>query len=106
MITMHDRNDYHLIDDPSPELSNFKTQSVPVDSEKDPVIGHVFFNHILPSHASSNGNISYGSIDRAAYPDVPDWNGFSKDTNFRYLDDVTTIGTYSFVNWSFVLGLE
>lgn len=109
MVTMHNANDYYLIDlandNSSNPLNNFKTQSVPVESEEDPVIGHVSFNHILPAHVGFD-EIEYGKIDRAAYPEVPDWNSFSKDTNFRYLDDSTTIGTYSFTNWSFALGLE
>ena len=109
MITMHDANDYYLIDlansNDSNPLNNFKTQSVPVEGESDPVIGHVSFNHILPAHVGLD-SIDYGNIERAAYPEVPDWNSFSKDTNFRYLDDSTVIGTYSFTNWSIALGLE
>ena len=105
MLMMHDTNDYAIVhEDSSNEINNFKTQAVPLDDKI--VQGNLAFNHILPAHIHNGNAISYGSIDRASYPEVPDWNSFSKDKNIRYFEDVTTIGTYSYTNWSFILGTE
>ena len=105
MLMMHDTNDYNIVhEDSSNEINNFKTQSVQLDD--DVVYGHLAFNHVLPAAVHNSNAIFYGNIDRSAYPEVPDWNSFSKDKNLRYLEDITTIGTYSYVNWSFILGTE
>lgn len=103
MILMHNSNDYNIMNSYNqiPELNNCKTQAVPIGD--DIVYGHVTFNHILPAGVHQSSSIQYGSIDRSSYPEVPDWNSFSKDENMRFSDDITTIGTSSYMNWSFIL---
>lgn len=66
------------------------------------------FNYIKPD--SINGyspTISYtDTINNIAYPDVPEWNRFANGENIRFADDVTGIGTYSYINWSAPLMLD
>jgi hypothetical protein len=60
------------------------------------------FNYIKPSSVNTNAPVvSYtNAIQNIAYPDVPEWNKFANGENIRFADDVTGIGTYSYINWS------
>lgn len=63
---------------------------------------YLSFNYIKPYSENTWSQIvpTYPSISSVAYPDVPEWNKFANGDNIRFADDVTAIGTYSFVNWS------
>lgn len=60
------------------------------------------FNYIKPSSINASAPVvSYtDAIQSIAYPDVPEWNKFANGENIRFADDVTGIGTYSYINWS------
>ena len=66
------------------------------------------FNYIKPSGINANAPVvSYAeAIQNIAYPDVPEWNKFANGDNIRFADDVTAIGTYSYINWSAPLMLD
>jgi hypothetical protein len=66
------------------------------------------FNYIKPNSINTTSpTISYtDSINNIAYPDVPEWNKFANGDNIRFADDVTGIGTYSYINWSAPLMLD
>lgn len=63
---------------------------------------YLSFNYIKPYSINTQSEIvpTYPSISSVAYPDVPEWNKFTNGDTIRFADDVTAIGTYSFVNWS------
>lgn len=63
---------------------------------------YLSFNYIKPYSINTQSEIipTYPSISSVAYPDVPEWNKFANGDTIRFADDVTAIGTYSFVNWS------
>jgi hypothetical protein len=63
---------------------------------------YLSFNYIKPYSINTYSQIvpTYPSISSIAYPDVPEWNKFANGDTIRFADDVTAIGTYSFVNWS------
>ena len=79
------------------------------DSENQYKFGYTSFNRVLPNNilTDSNAVITYPSeISAIGYPSVPDWNKFADGDKIRFMDDVTPIGTYSYVNWSYPLALD
>jgi len=58
---------------------------------------------MIPKYVLSSGHYKaiYPSISKIAYPAVPEWNKFADGEQIRFNDDVTPIGNYSFVNWSY-----
>ena len=66
------------------------------------------FNYIKPNSINNdNVTISYSDgVNAISYPDVPEWNKFANGDNIRFADDVTAIGTYSYINWSAPLMLD
>lgn len=65
--------------------------------------GYIAFNHMLPKYKLEAGHYKaiYPSISKIAYPAVPEWNKFADGEQIRFNDDVTPIGNYSFINWSY-----
>ena len=63
---------------------------------------YIAFNYIQPLQISSKYTfgVTYPGIQSISYPNVPEWNQFANGKNMRFADDVTPIGTYSFINWS------
>ena len=63
---------------------------------------YLSFNYIKPYSNNSQPQVvpTYPSISSVAYPDVPEWNKFANGDTIRFADDITAVGTYSFVNWS------
>lgn len=79
------------------------------DSENQYKFGYTSFNRVLPNGilTDSNAVITYPSeISAIGYPSVPDWNKFADGDKIRFMDDITPIGTYSYVNWSYPLALD
>ena len=71
--------------------------------------GYTAFNRVLPNGVLSDSNavITYPSeISAFGYPTVPAWNKFADGDKIRFMDDVTPVGTYSFINWSYPLCLD
>ena len=66
------------------------------------------FNHVIPKSVLSDTHAkpTYPSIENFAYPAVPAWNKFADGENIRFQDDVTAIGSYSYINWTYPLGLD
>lgn len=79
------------------------------DSENQYKFGYTSFNRVLPNNilTDSNAVITYPSeISAFGYPTVPAWNKFADGDKIRFMDDVTPVGTYSFINWSYPLCLD
>jgi hypothetical protein len=79
------------------------------DSENQYKFGYTSFNRVLPDNilTDSNAVITYPSeISAFGYPTVPAWNKFADGDKIRFMDDVTPVGTYSFINWSYPLCLD
>ena len=79
------------------------------DPENEYKFGYTSFNRVLPDGVltDSNAVITYPSeISAIGYPNVPEWNKFADGDKIRFMDDVTPIGTYSYVNWSYPLALD
>lgn len=66
------------------------------------------FNYIKPISINTNSpSVSYtDNVKNISYPSVPEWNKFANGDNIRFADDVTGIGTYSYINWSAPLMLD
>lgn len=77
--------------------------------DSDNYFGYTAFNYVVPSDVltDSQAEIIYPSdISTIAYPSVPEWNKFADGDRIRFMDDVTAVGTYSYINWSYPLCLD
>lgn len=65
-------------------------------------------NHAIPVsiHSAFAAATESPTINSVKFPKVPMWSDFAKDGVIRFQDDVTSIGTYTFINWAFPLALD
>ena len=70
--------------------------------------GYIAFNHIIPKTVNyhSSLSITYPSIRSLSYPQVPAWNKFAEEQTIRFNDDVTAIGSDSYINWTYPLCMD
>lgn len=66
------------------------------------------FNYVKPNSINNDDvTVVYSNgVSDISYPDVPEWNKFANGDNIRFADDVTAVGTYSYINWSAPLMLD
>lgn len=78
------------------------------DPDNEWKFGYTSFNRVLPQGilSDSNAEITYPNISTISYPEVPDWNKFADGDKIRFMDDITPVGTYSYINWSYPLALD
>lgn len=77
-------------------------KNIIIQGDTDVFPEYLSFNYIKPYSNNSQSQVvpTYPSISSIAYPDVPEWNKFANGDTIRFADDITAVGTYSFVNWS------
>lgn len=87
---------------------NYKHLKYVENADGDKLGTFLSFNYVKPVAINSdNVSVSYSNgIDSIAYPTVPEWNQFANGDNIRFVNDVTGIGTYSYINWSAPLMLD
>jgi len=116
---MYIRTDWNTVgqlDEPSYTVNRIKQASTDVDkhlkyvevADGEKLGTFLSFNYARPVAINSdNVSVSYSDgIDSAAYPTVPEWNQFANGDTIRFVNDITSIGTYSYINWSAPLMLD
>ena len=70
--------------------------------------GYLAFNHVIPKsvHFNSKAVPVYPTVKTISYPSVPAWNKFADGETIRFQDDVTAVGSDSYINWTYPLCLD